>query len=77
MGILERKKREKQMRRDAIIRAAEAVFFEKGVRAATLEEVAERAEVSKGTIYLYASLNRLRRTIREVPGVPSRSAYGL
>ena len=41
------------MRRDTIVRAAEAVFFEKGLRAATLDEVAERAEVSKGTIYLY------------------------
>ncbi len=55
MGILERKEREKLMRRDTIVRAAEAVFFEKGLRAATLEEVAERAEVSKGTIYLYFS----------------------
>ncbi len=41
------------MRRDSIIRAAEVVFFEKGLRAATLDEVADRAEVSKGTIYLY------------------------
>ena len=53
VGILERKEREKQMRRDTIVRAAEAVFFEKGLRAATLDEVAEKAEVSKGTIYLY------------------------
>lgn len=55
MGILERKEREKQFRRDTIVSAAEAVFFEKGLRAATLDEVAERAEVSKGTIYLYFS----------------------
>ncbi len=41
------------MRRDTIVRAAEGVFFEKGLRAATLEEVADKAEVSKGTIYLY------------------------
>ncbi len=55
MGILERKEREKQMRHDMISDAAEAVFFEKGLRAATLDEIAERAEVSKGTIYLYFS----------------------
>lgn len=53
MGIAERKGREKQMRRDLILRASEEVFFEKGLRAATLDEIAERAEVSKGTIYLY------------------------
>jgi AcrR family transcriptional regulator len=55
VGILERKERERQMRRELIIGASEAVFFEKGLRAATLDEIAERAEVSKGTIYLYFS----------------------
>jgi AcrR family transcriptional regulator len=55
MGIAERKEREKQMRRDLILKASEEVFFEKGLRAATLDDVAERAEVSKGTIYLYFS----------------------
>ncbi len=53
MGIAERKERERRMRRDMILRASEEVFFEKGLRAATLDDVAERAEVSKGTIYLY------------------------
>lgn len=53
MGIVERKGREKQMRRDLILQAAELVFFEKGLRATTLDEVAEKAEISKGTIYLY------------------------
>lgn len=55
MGILERKEREKQLRRETIVSAAEAVFFEKGLRASTLDEIAERAELSKGTIYLYFS----------------------
>jgi len=53
MGIVERKEREKQMRRDLILKASEEIFFEKGLRAATLDDVAERSEVSKGTIYLY------------------------
>ncbi len=55
MGIVERKERERQMRRDLILQASETVFFEKGLRAATLDEIAEKAEVSKGTIYLYFS----------------------
>ncbi len=55
MGIAERKEREKEMRRKSILEAAGVVFFEKGLRAATLDEIAEKAEVSKGTIYLYFS----------------------
>jgi TetR/AcrR family transcriptional regulator len=53
MGINERKEREKQQRRDDIVNAAEKVFFEKGIENATMDEVAERAELSKGTLYLY------------------------
>jgi AcrR family transcriptional regulator len=53
MGIAERRQREKQLRRSAIIDAAEAVFFDKGVEIATMDDVAEEAELSKGTLYLY------------------------
>jgi TetR/AcrR family transcriptional regulator len=53
MGISERKEREKKRRRNAIIDAAETVFFSKGVENATMDEVAEKAELSKGTLYLY------------------------
>ena len=53
MGISERKEREKEQRRNAIIDAAEKVFFSKGFELATMEEVAEQAELSKGTLYLY------------------------
>lgn len=53
MGILERKEREKEQRREDIINAAEKVFFEKGLALATMDEIAERAELSKGTLYLY------------------------
>lgn len=41
------------MRREAMLRAARAVFAEKGYRQATLEEIAERAEFGKGTLYNY------------------------
>jgi AcrR family transcriptional regulator len=53
MGINERKEREKQQRREDIVDAAEKVFFEKGIENATMDEVAQEAELSKGTLYLY------------------------
>lgn len=53
MGILERKKREKEQRRNAITDAAEKVFFSKGVDIATMDDIAAAAELSKGTLYLY------------------------
>ena len=53
MGIPERKEREKEHRREEIIDAAQTVFFEKGLQVATMDEIAEAAELSKGTLYLY------------------------
>ena len=53
MGIIERKEREKEHRREEIIDAAQRVFFQKGLSAATMDEIAEVAELSKGTLYLY------------------------
>jgi AcrR family transcriptional regulator len=53
MGIAERKEREKQLRRDEIILAAEKVFFRKGFDYTTMDHIAEEAELSKGTLYLY------------------------
>ena len=53
MGITERKEREKEHRREEIITAAQKIFFSKGLPAATMDEIAEAAELSKGTLYLY------------------------
>lgn len=53
MGIQERKEREKGHRRDEILDAAQTVFFEKGLQNCTMDEIAEAAELSKGTLYLY------------------------
>ena len=53
MGISERKQREKELRRQSIILAAEKVFFSRGLQVATVDEIAEVAELSKGTVYLY------------------------
>ncbi len=53
MGISERRQREKEQRRNLILDAAESVFFARGMRQATMDDVAEEAELSKGTLYLY------------------------
>ena len=55
MGVAERKEREKEQRRQEIISAAEKVFFKKGVDHSTMDDVAEQAELSKATLYLYFS----------------------
>ena len=53
MGIAERKEREREQRRNLIIDAAERIFFKKGLENSTMDDVADEAELSKGTLYLY------------------------
>jgi TetR/AcrR family transcriptional regulator len=53
MGTKQRKINEKIKRRGDILEVAKEVFFSKGMEAATMEEIANRAELSKGTLYLY------------------------
>ncbi len=53
MGVAERKQREKVQRRNAIVDAAEDVFFKEGIENASMDQVAKKAELSKGTLYLY------------------------
>jgi len=53
LGIPERKEREKEQRKEEIVDAAQKVFFEKGLQSATMDDIADSAELSKGTIYLY------------------------
>jgi AcrR family transcriptional regulator len=48
-----RKEREKEARRESILDAAGRVMSRKGYYQATLEEIAEEAELAKGTLYLY------------------------
>jgi AcrR family transcriptional regulator len=52
-GTALRRERERAQRRDDILRAARKVFFKVGIHAATVDDVAEAAQVSKGTVYLY------------------------
>src|SRR5437762_13818789 len=53
MGIVERKEREKEARRIAILDAAEKIFDTKGFALATMDDIARDAELAKGTVYLY------------------------
>lgn len=51
--VLNRRERERKARRRLMLEAARAVFAEKGYRRATLDEIAQRAEFGKGTLYNY------------------------
>lgn len=64
MGVTERKEREKIQRREAIIDAAEKIFFKDGIEDASMDQIAQEAELSKGTLYLYfKSKDELYRAI--------------
>lgn len=53
MATQERREYERARRKQEILLAARAVFDQNGFRHATVEQIAQRAEVAKGTIYLY------------------------
>src|SRR5689334_7339843 len=48
-----RRLKEKEDRKDRILAAAREVFFEVGIRRATVDMIAAKAEIAKGTVYLY------------------------
>ncbi|MFC1822720.1 TetR/AcrR family transcriptional regulator [Thermodesulfobacteriota bacterium] len=52
MGIAERKQREKEARIESIKKSARRLFARKGFGSTSMEEIAESAEISKGSIYL-------------------------
>tara|TARA_R100001143_G_scaffold61071_2_gene61183 strand:+ start:4658 stop:5332 length:675 start_codon:yes stop_codon:yes gene_type:complete len=53
MKKISRKERERLARKEAIIDAAEEVITLKGFKNSTMDEIAEKAELGKGTLYLY------------------------
>ena len=53
MSVKKRREREREARREAILDAGERVLEEVGYRSLRMEQVAEAAELSKGTLYLY------------------------
>jgi len=53
MAVAERRLREKEARRQQILDSARDLFFQKGFESTTIEEIADRTELSKGAIYLH------------------------
>jgi AcrR family transcriptional regulator len=53
MGIFERKEREKAERRSLIMGCAKALILENGVEKVSMGDIAKKAELSKGALYLY------------------------
>jgi len=55
MGIAERRAREKSERRAAILNCARELTLMQGVERVNMEDIAQKAELSKATLYLYFS----------------------
>lgn len=53
MATQDRREQERARRRNDILMSARAVFAQDGFRRATVDRIAQRAEIAKGTIYLY------------------------
>jgi AcrR family transcriptional regulator len=53
MSTTERKEREKALRYEAIVDAAERLFFSRGYENVTMDDIAKELELAKGTLYLY------------------------
>jgi TetR/AcrR family transcriptional regulator len=53
MGVTERRLREKESRIQSIKKSAARLFARKGFSNVSMAEIAEAAEVSKGTLYIY------------------------
>jgi TetR/AcrR family transcriptional regulator len=53
MSTKERKLKEKENRKDLILKAAETVMIEHGLYGLSIEAIAEETQLAKGTIYLY------------------------
>ncbi|KUG21421.1 transcriptional regulator, tetr family [hydrocarbon metagenome] len=48
----EKRKKEKENRKNTILKAARKLFFERGFKSVTVDDIASKSEVSKGSIYL-------------------------
>jgi AcrR family transcriptional regulator len=53
METLSRKERERQVREEEIIQAAEEIFYSKGYNDASMDEIAKKAQFTKRTLYQY------------------------
>ena len=80
MSITGRKHKDKSTRKAEILAAAEKIFFKNGIGNASMDAVAQEADVSKGTLYLYfknknalyrAILRRAFETLNNILGQPT------
>ena len=53
MGISERKERDRLQRNALILKSAKSLFIEKGFGATTMQDIADRAELGRRTLYMY------------------------
>ena len=53
MGSPEKRKKEKENKKNSILKAARKLFFDRGFKFVTVDSIAAKAGVSKGSIYLY------------------------
>lgn len=53
MGVQERRAKERELRRSAILDAAKALYEQHGIDGVSMDRIAHEAEIAKGTIYLY------------------------
>ena len=53
MGVIERKEREREQRRQQIMQAGSDLFLAQGFSNTTMEQIANQVEISRGTLYLY------------------------
>jgi AcrR family transcriptional regulator len=81
-----RRQKEQAERRKSILKAAREVFFKKGFKASTIDEIAGRCGLAKGTIYLYfgckeelyvsimgEGLGLLKKELGKIAGLPLQS----
>lgn len=55
MGTAERRQRERERKERDIIDAARELFFRKGYDSTSVDEIAAKLEIAKGSVYLYFS----------------------
>ena len=72
---LSRRQKEKEDRKERILAAAREVFFDVGIGRATMDAIAARAEVAKGTVYLYFETKETILANLLLEGLDTLSAY--
>jgi AcrR family transcriptional regulator len=76
MGIVERKEREKTGRKSLVMDCAKELILERGAEHVSMMDIAERAELSKATLYLYFhSKDELFRAICNASGTQFMAAF--